>query len=183
MRRPPPARVVVADPPWHFGDALPGKTRGAARNYDLMTVAAICDFALPRLTRDAVLFLWRVAAMQAEALEVVRAWGFTPKTELVWLKRTKNGKRHFGMGRIIRAEHETCLIATRGRPKPKVLNVRSTFEAKAGRHSQKPEAFFDLVETLFDGPYLELFARRKRDGWRCCGDEIDTHRSIYPGHV
>ena len=173
MRRPPPARVVVADPPWHFGDALPGKTRGAARNYDLMTVAAICDFALPRLTRDAVLFLWRVAAMQAEALEVVRAWGFTPKTELVWLKRTKNGKRHFGMGRILRAEHETCLVATRGKPKPKVLNVRSTFEAPTGRHSEKPEAFFDLVETLYGGPYLELFARRKRDGWRCTGDQIE----------
>ncbi len=110
--------------------------------------------------------------MQAEAIEVVKAWGFVLKTEIVWLKRTRHGKRHFGMGRIIRAEHETCLVATRGKPKPKVLSVRSTFEAPTGLHSEKPEAFFDLVEGLFDGPYLELFARRQRDGWRCTGDEV-----------
>lgn len=172
IRRPPPVRVVVADPPWKFGDALPGKSRGAARNYSVMTVAEVCDYALPRLAPDAVLFLWRVAAMQAEALQVVKAWGFELKTEMVWLKRTKNGKRHFGMGRIVRAEHETCLVATRGKPKPKVRNVRSTFEAQVGRHSEKPDAFFDLVEALFDGPYLECFARRQRDGWRCTGDEL-----------
>ncbi len=172
VSRPKPARVVVADPPWSFGDKLPGNGRGAAKHYKTMTVAELCLFEPPPIAKDAVLFLWRVAAMQTEALAVVKAWGFTPKTEIVWLKRTVHGKRHFGMGRIVRAEHETCLVATRGRPQVKVKNIRSTFEAKTGRHSEKPEAFFDLVEGLYDGPYLELFARRQRAGWRCFGDEI-----------
>jgi len=105
-------------------------------------------------------------------------WGFTPKTEIVWLKKTAHGNRWFGMGRTVRAEHETCIIATRGRPKVLNHSVRSTFvtdfaglSAQVGRHSEKPEEFYKIVETLFDGPYVELFARRQRPGWTCQGDE------------
>src|SRR4051812_12654489 len=109
-----PYRVLVADPPWPFKDRLPGPKRGAAKHYRALAIGAICDFQLPDLAADATLFLWRVAAMPDEALCVCRAWGFTPKAELVWLKRTATGKRWFGMGRQVRMEHETVLIATRG---------------------------------------------------------------------
>jgi N6-adenosine-specific RNA methylase IME4 len=163
---------IVADPPWHFGDTLPGPGRGAAKHYPTLAVAEICAFRLPPLTADAYLFLWRVASIQQEALDVVRAWGFTVKTEIVWLKRTATGKRWFGMGRTLRAEHETCLIATRGKPQPLNHSTRSTFEATAGRHSAKPDKFFDIVESLVPGPYVELFARRVRPGWTCLGNEI-----------
>jgi N6-adenosine-specific RNA methylase IME4 len=167
-------RVLTADPPWPFRDKLPGPTRGAAKNYRCeMTVEDIKRYPLPALEDDAVLFLWRVAAMQEEALAVVRSWGFAPKTEVVWLKLTKHGKRHFGMGRIVRAEHETCIIATRGRPRRLLKNIRSTFEARVGKHSEKPEAFYELVEALYEGPYVELFARRRRLGWESFGDELE----------
>lgn len=168
-----PFACLVADPPWQFGDKLPGPGRGAEKHYATLDVAAICAFELPPLAADAYLFLWRVASMQAEALDVVRAWGFTLKTELVWLKRTSGGKRWFGMGRTLRAEHETCLIATRGRPHVLNRSTRSTFEAEVpdGRHSAKPEQFFDLVEALVPGPYVELFARRVRPGWTCLGND------------
>lgn len=169
-----PARCLVADPPWIFRDKLPGESRGAEKNYRVLSVEALRHFQLPPLADDAYLFLWRVAAMQEEAFAVVRAWGFTVKTEMVWLKRTANGKRWFGMGRTVRAEHETCLIATRGQPHVKSHSIRSTFEAQVGRHSQKPEAFYDLVESLCDGPYVELFARRQRPGWTCLGDEASS---------
>lgn len=168
-----PFGCLVADPPWQFGDKLPGPGRGAAKHYQTLSVAELCAFDLPALANDAYLFLWRVSAMQAEALDVIRAWGFTLKTEFVWCKRTATGKRWFGMGRTLRAEHETCLVATRG--KPKVLNrsTRSTFEAAVpdGRHSAKPEEFFDLIESLVPGPYVELFARRVRPGWTCLGND------------
>jgi N6-adenosine-specific RNA methylase IME4 len=166
-----PFRVVVADPPWAFGDKLPGKTRGAERQYRTMSVERICDMQLPPVADDAFLFLWRVAAMVEEAYLVCRHWGFVPKTEFVWEKLTVTGKPWFGMGRILRASHEICIIATRGRPRPLIRNVRSRFAAPVGRHSQKPEAFFDLVEKLDAGPYLELFARRQRPGWTCLGDQ------------
>lgn len=176
-----PFAVLVADPPWAFGDNLPGGTRGAASNYPTLSVDSLCKFPLPILTPDATLFLWRVASMQEEALAVVRGWGFTLKTEVIWLKKTKYGKRWFGMGRTVRAEHETCLIATRGRPVTLDLSIRSTFEteldcdgfeAKTGRHSEKPEEFYKIVEQLRSGPYCELFARRLREGWTCLGNEV-----------
>ena len=174
------SRIIVADPPWKFGDKLPGPGRGAAKHYKPMTVAEICMFKLPLLLPDSVLFLWRVSAMQEEALAVMRAWGFTLKSEIVWQKLTKNGKKHFGMGRITRASHETCLIGVRGKPKRQSGSVRSTFEAPViyypnGKivHSAKPDEFYPIVEELYNGPYIELFARRHREGWTCLGDEVD----------
>lgn len=173
-----PFRVICADPPWPFKDKLPGRNRGAARNYKLMSISDICRLPLPPIADDAALFLWRVSSMQQEALDVVRMWGFTVKSEVIWLKKTANGNRWFGMGRTVRAEHETCIVATRGRPSVLNHSARSVlvtdFEglsAPAGRHSEKPEEFYRIVEMLFEGPRLELFARRQRQGWTCLGDE------------
>jgi N6-adenosine-specific RNA methylase IME4 len=176
-----PFRVLVADPPWTFSDKLPGKTKGAARHYECLSVEEICRFPLPPLTDDCVLFLWRVASMQQSALDVARIWGFTIKTELIWLKKTAYGNRWFGMGRTLRAEHEVCLIGTRG--SPRILNHSTRtmfatdvdgFSAHVGRHSEKPEKFYEIVESLYEGPRIELFARRARPGWTCLGLEIDA---------
>lgn len=167
-----PFACVVADPPWYFDDKLPGPGRGAVKHYPVLSARAIVDFALPPIGDDAWLFLWRVSSQVEEAYRVCRAWGFAPKSEIVWVKRTATGRRHFGMGRSVRAEHETAIVASRGRPGVLSHSVRSTFEAPVGRHSAKPDAFFDLVEALTGGPRLELFARRQRPGWTCLGNEI-----------
>lgn len=195
-------RVLVADPPWKFGDSLPGKGRGAVKHYDCLNIHQIKNFELPEMADDSVLFLWRVASMQNEALEVMKAWGYTLKTELVWIKETKHGKLHFGMGHTVRASHEVCLIGTRGsRRKPhcsscainyddrcnyeyqkhnpakikvKTRSVRSVFQAKVGEHSAKPDEFYRIVEELYDGPYAELFARRhQNENWTCYGDQVN----------
>lgn len=177
------ARVIVADPPWRFDDKLPGKTRGAERQYVTMSAEEICA-CLPAFgvepTDDAVLFLWRVSSMQEEAFRVVRSWGFTLKSEIVWEKVTKHGKPHFGMGRFVRASHETCLIAERGRCKPAIRTQRSRFSApvpvnERGRiiHSAKPEEFFAIVRAMYpEGPRVELFARPCHEGFDCFGKEI-----------
>lgn len=175
-----PFNVLCADPPWLFGDSLPGKTRGAEKQYPCMAAADICAMALPPLADDCVLFLWRVASMQQEALDVVRAWGFVLKTEIVWQKLTKNGLHHFGMGRTVRASHETCLVAHRGRPQILSRSIRSTFSAPIpcgsdGKyiHSAKPEVFYtNIVQRLVAGPYVEMFSRRTRDGWVTLGNEV-----------
>ncbi len=178
-----PFRVLAADPPWRFGDSLPGPGRGASKHYATLPVDEICLFPLPEMADNSILFLWRVSSMVEEAYKVVRSWGFTPKTELVWKKKTKNDKRHFGMGRIVRAEHETCIVATMGRPEILRKDIRSTFEAEEvgglfeavadRRHSKKPDEFFQIVESLSSGPYVELFARTRRPGWSAFGNELD----------
>lgn len=185
-----PFHVLCADPPWKFDDRLPGPERGAERNYSCMSVEDICTMQLPPLADDCVLFLWRVAAMQQAALDVAAVWGFNVKTEVVWVKKSKTGRRWFGMGHTVRAEHEVCLVGARGRPKALRNDVRSVIgdlddglfegdeldfdglEAPALGHSRKPEIFYQIVESLFAGPYAELFARRPRAGWTTIGDQL-----------
>ena len=167
-----PFRVLYADPPWPFNDPLSGKGRGAVKNYGLLSIEEIKQFPLPLLADDSTLFLWRVASMQEEALAVMRAWGFQLKSEIVWNKRARNGKPWFGMGRTVRASHEVALIGVRGRPATLSHSVRSTFEAVVRKHSEKPDEFYTIVEQLRAGPYVELFARRRRLGWTCLGNEL-----------
>lgn len=193
--------TICADPPWQFGDKLPGDSRGAVKNYRVLSVEQIARFlddgangferdpetglTIPlrhHLAPDCRLFLWRVASMQQEALDVMRAWGFTLKSEVAWRKLTVNGKPHFGMGRQVRMGHEIALIGVLGKPGVLDRSVRSvldaeditpfSFEAGYAGHSVKPEAFYSLVEQLSPGPYLELFGRRRRDRWTVLGDEV-----------
>lgn len=167
--------TIVADCPWQFSDKLPGPSRGAEKNYSCMSVAELHLFLSQQsfeVSPDAYLLMWRVASMQQEALDVVRAWGFVVKTEIVWEKLTKNGLPWFGMGHHLRAAHETCLVCTRERARPLRRNQRSRFSAVVGRHSEKPAAFFDIVESTFPGPYAELFARTVRPGWVQVGNKL-----------
>lgn len=170
--------TIVADCPWKFSDKLPGPGRGAEKHYPCMTVEELIAFPTTwefEVARDAYLLFWRVASMQEEALRVVRAWGFTVKSEIVWLKRTATGKRWLGMGRHTRSEHEVCLIATRGRVQPLNHSTRSTFEGVVQGHSTKPEEFYRLVAATFPAPRVELFARWRRDGWLQFGNELPAN--------
>lgn len=175
-----PCCVLVADCPWRFDDRLPSSglgARGAARHYRTLSVEELQGFRLPPLADSGVAFFWRVAAMQPEALLVLSAWGMRVKAELVWVKTTACGVA-CGMGHYTRGAHEVCLIATWGRGiKPAARNVPSVFFAPRGRHSEKPEAFWQAVEALYPlgppGEHRELFARRTRPGWVvAAGDEV-----------
>lgn len=169
----PPARVLAADPPWQFQDKLPGNGRGAAKHYPTLSVSELMRFPLPNLADPCLLALWRVASMQQEALDVIRAWGFTLKTEIVWNKKTASGKQAMGMGRLTRGAHEVCLLATRGRFVVADRGTRSVFDAPVLGHSMKPASFYHLLERLSgEGPYVELFARAGRPGWHCYGNEL-----------
>lgn len=174
-------RVLVADPAWKYKDKLPGKGRGADKHYPTLSIDQIARFPIPDMGDNAILFLWRVAQMQEEALFVMRAWGFQQFGELVWQKETTHGKRHFGMGRVFRNEHESCLIAMRGRAYPVRHDARSIFvtwkmpttEEGRIRHSAKPDEFYDLVRYLYPrSEKHELFARKIRPGWQQQGNQL-----------
>ena len=192
IRKQYPYALVVADPPWQHLDQLPGVKRSAGAHYRTMSVDEIEAFHLPPIARDAALLLWRVASMQDEALSVALSWGFRVKSEIVWAKVSDHSpvlgsedaggasietlRLRIGMGRYVRNCHETCLIATRGKAASLVLrhDVPSVFFAPRGRHSEKPDRFYQIAEQLFPGPRIEMFARRRREGWDQVGDELDA---------
>lgn len=177
--------VLVADPSWLFGDALPGESRGASSQYPCMTTRDIARMQIPDVGPNAALFLWCVEAMQRDALQVVDAWGFEEKTSLIWEKTTSTGKPFFGMGRYTRASHERCILAVRGSAPVANHSVRSRFAAPVptdahGRyiHSAKPNAFYRIVTTLYPFAWgrrhFEMFARTVRPGWTQFGNQLGS---------
>jgi N6-adenosine-specific RNA methylase IME4 len=120
-------------------------------------------------TDDAVLFLWSPMSKLAEALRVVEAWGFEHRSGMCWVKD------QIGMGHYVRGQHELLLIARRGLPPHPAEADRpsSVVHAPRGRHSEKPQEFYALIERMYpELPKVELFARVRRDGWDAWGNEV-----------
>lgn len=164
-------RVIYADPPWNYGNRPPSGS-GAKDHYPVMTIQQLCALPVAAHTApDAVLFLWVTAPMLYEnpgPREVIEAWGFKPKTGIVWDKVEHN------FGNYVSVRHEHLLIATRGkclpdRPTPMPDSVQT--ERQLGGHSEKPDSFRALIEKLYDGPYLELFGRARVPGWTVFGND------------
>jgi N6-adenosine-specific RNA methylase IME4 len=161
-------RTIVADPPWDFSNR--GSRAAAVKHYRTMTAAEIAAMTVPS-EADAHLYLWTTDAHLAEALFTVTSWGFTYKQVITWSKR-KGGRVQMGMGNYWRHCTEHVLFAVRGRLPVKRHNQVAEFEAAREAHSRKPDDFFRLVESMSPGPYLELFARRPRPGWKVWGNEV-----------
>lgn len=187
--------VIYADPPWSFEVwAVPMKPitgshggRSAADHYDTMTLDQLKAMPVSDLAADdCALFMWIVWPSLPDALELGKAWGFEYKTlGFDWLKQTPSGAGwHMGMGYWTRANSEACLLFTRGTPKRRSAGVRQLIAedgtlpmfpppvvAPVGVHSAKPYAAYERIMALLDGPYLELFARVKYEGWDVWGNE------------
>ena len=160
--------VLYADPPWQFSNS--GFDQSAAAHYPTMSTDKICDLPIDKLTsmqRGTVLFLWATNAMLEDALQVIDAWGFEYKTNLVWLK-----DRSPGMGWFVKNRHELLLLATNSpglHPQEKPFSI---VEAPVTKHSKKPGCVYEMIERMYDGPYIELFARATREGWDSWGNEF-----------
>lgn len=184
-------RCIVADPPWpvkagrdlggyvvkdgvQVFDGTYSKARDLA--YPSMSIADIQAMPVSGLVgKDAHLYLWTINHYVEHAYSVARAWGFSPSTLLVWAKTPFGG----GLGGAFGISTEFCLFCRRGnlrasaRVKGTWWNWKRPYDERGKpRHSAKPEAFQDMVETVSPGPYLELFARRPRPGWTVWGNEV-----------
>jgi N6-adenosine-specific RNA methylase IME4 len=174
--------VIYADPPWRFcpdgwktaqGNNV--SRAGVPRHYDTMLLSEIMAMPVEQAAADdCALFLWATPPMLPAAIDVGRAWGFEFKSiAFTWVKRTKHGKEHVGMGHWTRHNPEPCLLFTRGEPKRKDKSVRALVTAQVREHSRKPDEMYELIERLIDAtpPFLELFARTTRPGWDQFGDQ------------
>jgi N6-adenosine-specific RNA methylase IME4 len=157
-------RVIEADPPW----AVPSGPKGPGHQYELMPTDAICQMA-PEVERlaadDCHLYLWATNTLLPDAVQVMEAWGFQHRTVLTWVKP------RIGLGHHFRTTTEHVLFGTRGSLDTLVNDQPTHFEMPAGRHSAKPAEFYDLIERCSPGPYIRLFARDQRDGWKSWGAE------------
>jgi N6-adenosine-specific RNA methylase IME4 len=134
--------------------------------------------------------MWACFPLLRQAVDLMREWGFAYKTGGPWVKRGSKAGLAFGTGYVLRSAAELFLIGTKGQPTIKnrsTRNVLMTGDQPASlddidsiivdslrrEHSRKPDEMIPLIENLFDGPYLELFARTQRPGWSVWGNQTD----------
>jgi N6-adenosine-specific RNA methylase IME4 len=170
--------LIVIDPPWPFATwSAKGQGKSPSAHYRVMTLAEI--MALPvrgLLNNHAVGLLWTTVAMLAQAFAVMQAWGITYKTNLMWRKVTPNGKVRMGCGFWARTMHEPILLGTVG--KPGKFTMPSCFDGIAREHSRKPDEFYRMItDRTPDLRRADVFAREKREGWDCWGDEVEKFSS------
>jgi N6-adenosine-specific RNA methylase IME4 len=176
--------IIYADPAWEFNNKNTGGSMksGAANQYPVMSIDDLKKLDVESLcAKDCVLVMWYVSSQPQEALDLVKAWGFTVKNMngFIWVKLTQMFLQFFGMGFWTRAGAECAIIATRGKPKPFSKSVRQVRLAVIGRHSEKPDEFRqDVVKLCGDIPRLEMFARVKTEGWDVFGNEVDGSITI-----
>lgn len=173
-------RTILADPPWRFQNRT-GKMAPEHRRlsrYGTMTLDDILELPIAQLAEpQAHLYLWVPNALVNEGLDVMKRWGFTYKTNLIWYKTRKDGgPDRRGVGFYFRNVTELILFGARGknnrtlkpgRTQPNILITRKR------EHSRKPDELYDIIEACSPGPYLELFARHSRHGWYQWGDMLE----------
>lgn len=183
--------TILIDPPWRFqnrtGKMAPEHRR--LHRYKTMTFEEIAALPVGSLAdKKSHLYLWCPNALLPEALQIMKAWGFKYKTNLVWYKiRKDGGPDGRGVGFYYRNVTELLLLGVKGNlrtsaPARSQVNILST---RKQEHSRKPEGFLRIIERCSPGPYLELFARENVPGWTQWGDELATYhgtRRVFKGY-
>jgi N6-adenosine-specific RNA methylase IME4 len=168
--------VVLADPPWYFKNfSAKGEEKNPVAQYDCMDLDAIKALPVSHLVApDSVCIMWATAPMLPQAIETMAAWGFAFKSAGAWAKQSSTGKKWaFGTGYCYRSAAEFWLLGTLGKPRQKVRNIRNLIAAPVREHSRKPDRMRRDIEALWDGPYVELFARESAPGWDHWGNQAD----------
>ena len=173
--------TIYADPPWRFqnrtGKVAPEHKR--LNRYDTMDLEAIKAMPVSEISAEkSHLYLWVPNALLPEGLEVMKAWGFEYKGNIVWEKVRKDGMPDGrGVGFYFRNVTEILLFGIRGNnnrtldPARSQVNLIRTMKRE---HSRKPDEIIPIIERCSPGPFIELFARGDREGWAMWGNQADA---------
>ena len=144
----------------------------------LMSIEELCALPVKEIAdKDCILFLWATFPQLKEALQLIKAWGFTYKSvAFVWLKQNRKSPTWFyGLGFWTRGNAEICLLATKGHPKRQSNKVHQFIISPVEQHSKKPDITREKILALMgDLPRIELFARQHTPGWDVWGNEIKS---------
>lgn len=172
--------TILADPPWRFinrtGKVAPEHKRLA--RYETMQTTEIATMPIGDLADNpAHLYLWVPNALLPEGLQVMKAWGFDYKSNIIWHKiRKDGGSDGRGVGFYFRNVTEVLLFGTRGKGARTLAPGRSQvnmLQTRKREHSRKPDEQYELIEKCSRGPFLELFARGTRPGWTYWGNQAN----------
>jgi N6-adenosine-specific RNA methylase IME4 len=172
--------TILADPPWQFqnrtGKVAPEHKR--LNRYGTLGIDEIKQLPVAAAAQDtAHLYMWVPNALLPDGLDVMKAWGFTYKSNIVWHKLRKDGGSDGrGVGFYFRNVTELMLFGVRGRNARTLQPGRTQVNYMGTRkreHSRKPDEQYGLIESCSPGPYLELFARGARPGWAIWGDQAN----------
>ena len=190
--------IIYADPPWSYNRAIGNgvlRKKDGSLHYPSMHVDELKALGpeVQRISKDdAALLLWGTMPLLQEALDVIKAWGFTYKTCFVtWVKCTKDGTRPaFGVGYYTRSNAECCFLAVKG----KIPSYKKLIEGEADRrpnsvqsivveprreHSRKPDVVRDKIVQVFgDLPRIEFFARTPTEGWSVLGNDTTKFEQL-----
>ncbi len=181
--------TILAVPPWQFtnktGKVAPEHKRLA--RYSTMTLADIKELPVSLLAADrSHLYLWVPNALIREGLDVMEAWGFTYKANIVWHKiRKDGGPDGRGVGFYFRNVTELVLFGIRGRMRtlPPGRSQVNFLATRKREHSRKPDELYPIIEACSPRAYLELFARHHREGWTQWGNEVgQSPAKTYPAY-
>jgi N6-adenosine-specific RNA methylase IME4 len=172
--------TILIDPPWRFlnktGKIAPEHKRLA--RYQTMSFDEIKALPVPQVTAPVChLYLWTPNALLPEAISVMLHWGFRYKSNIVWHKiRKDGGSDGRGVGFYFRNVTELILFGVIGKNARTLAPGRSQVNYISSRkreHSRKPDEQYPIIEACSPGPFLELFARGQRKGWKSWGAQAD----------
>jgi N6-adenosine-specific RNA methylase IME4/ParB-like chromosome segregation protein Spo0J len=166
VARPGRVRTLVMDPAWPWDMGGPGSLDYVAMNFDEIAALPVQDW----VEDDAHLWLWTTNAHAAFAFQFMVRWGFVQKSIITWAKPS------FGIGAFFRNSTEHALFGVRGHlpTRPAAQAIPTHFEAPRGEHSEKPEAFYDIVRAASYPPYGEAFQRKARPDFESLFREMGT---------
>ncbi len=187
-------KTIYADPPWQFQNRT-GKVAPEHKRLSRYSTMTLKDIKLLPVSEAADekchLYLWVPNALLPDGLEVMKAWGFEYKTNIIWEKVRKDGMPDGrGVGFYFRNVTEILLFGIKGNNNRTLQAGRSQvnlIRSMKREHSRKPDEIVDLIQTCSSGPYLELFARGDRENWDMWGnqatDEYEPDWNTYANHT
>jgi N6-adenosine-specific RNA methylase IME4 len=181
--------AILADPPWRFqnrtGKMAPEHKR--LSRYSTLSLQEIKEIPVWLVAAEnSHLYLWVPNALIREGLQVMEAWGFEYKTNLIWHKiRKDGGPDGRGVGFYFRNTTEMILFGTRGnmRTLAKGRSQVNIIKSCKREHSKKPDELYEIIQACSPGPYIELFARGKRPAWDQWGNEVEDYNLNWPTYA